>query len=187
MTNLAGGTDYTWKDSKFSYIVNICGAVVSTASCGKPSSTVCQFPGPQCCGTLTPMSFQDGEKGPKMGVTITYGGGDTSTCPSGSSRQTFVYVSCNPSAGKGTITNVTESSACVYKVWMQSKFACPQGTPPPPGGNLCCLYSQVGTNTTRAVCTSNVQCPDLTGFTKMGNWGVTECTDCTFAKKKDEN
>jgi len=180
MTAQPGGNDYTWKDSRFNYIVNICGPVVSTASCGKPSSTVCQFPGPQCCGTISPMSFQDGEKGPRTGVTITYGGGDTSTCPAGASRQTVVYVTCNPTAGKGIITTVTESPACLYKVWMESQYACPQGSPPPPNGNLCCLYSQVANNGTRAICTSNAQCPDLTGFTKLGYWAVKACTDCAF-------
>jgi len=128
MAHASGEQDYSGTDAVgYQYYWNICGNTVSS-QCGV-TSAVCQYTGSlkYSCGLL-PGRFYDYEDGPaNQGLNLVYSNG--TAAPACFPRSTFVYLKCNPNAGRGNVIKITEGKTrCSYAIYMESAYACPKGT-----------------------------------------------------------
>jgi len=74
--------------------------------------------------------ISDHPSGPKAGVSITYVNKQDSQCLGGLERISRIIVSCSTTETR--LIQISEPGRCIYLIEMESKFACPGGSPPPP-------------------------------------------------------
>jgi len=119
--------DYHARDEDYNdYYFNICGEVSTASQAECAGAAVCQYAASgdyYNAGSLSTQAFTANTevKQPGQGIIVTYSGGQQ--CSSGS-RQTAIYLECDPTVEQPIFKEVEEADHCAYKVHATSKYAC---------------------------------------------------------------
>jgi len=134
---LSTALDYSGREMNFPYLYywNFCQEVKET-NCYPPALAI-QISETGTCISLgyAPAKITDHPAGPKAGVSITYTNTKDNFCLGGLERISRIVVTCSNSTTN--LVRISEPGRCIYLFEMESKYACPISTNPPPPQEGC--------------------------------------------------
>eukprot|EP01112_Ceratiomyxa_fruticulosa_P010384 TRINITY_DN2747_c0_g1_i4.p1 TRINITY_DN2747_c0_g1~~TRINITY_DN2747_c0_g1_i4.p1 ORF type:complete len:260 (-),score=43.65 TRINITY_DN2747_c0_g1_i4:105-884(-) len=123
---LPGSVDFVWVGTSFTYSWNLC--MTQTQPKCPSGTSVCKYNNNEpvtyiSVGDLNTQAISDGKDGPNTGVTITYT--NPAVCSPNTIFTTNIYLVCDKTVTETTFVQFSPGT-CVYKITMNSPYACPK-------------------------------------------------------------
>jgi len=167
--------DYSIKDQTGNtYYLNPCHNTIYP--CDTPTP-VCQLDSASrshSLGTLNsslnnPSAWQEFVNG--AGFTVQYYSGDNG-------RTVILAYICS-NATTPVLTFAGENPALNYHINIHTSYACPVNSTT--NATVCCLYDNAkNASDYRTLCTTDGECPMISGWENSSNWNVNTCNSCFF-------